>query len=68
MQMEEILKIVLHWVRRNSAPNYQYKYSRCIVCNCTWWEDEDRHELLCWVPRLESVVEKLDNRTSDNGH
>jgi len=51
----QIEERILDWVGKKSAPNSQYAYHRCIVCDMTWWDDE-RHERWCWLPGLKAAV------------
>lgn len=56
-----LLEDIRAWVKRNSDPNDQHRYHRCIVCNATWWDDGlfnvERHDLGCWVPSLADLLE-----------
>lgn len=53
--MKSVLKEILEWVIECSSPNNHHKYSRCIVCDSTWWDDKERHEFKCWVPKLKEL-------------
>ena len=52
----DILADVLVWVNESTAPNSSRKYSRCVICNNTWWDDKEEHNLKCWVRRLKQAV------------
>lgn len=53
----EMLLEILEWVNKYSAPNSDYKYSRCVVCSQAWWDEKEVHKLNCWVPRLKQAAE-----------
>ncbi len=52
-----MLKEILEWVNKHSAPNESYKYSRCVICGHAWWGNNEDHNFDCWVPRLKEAVE-----------
>jgi hypothetical protein len=56
----EIINEILEWYRRKSTPGVLYKYSRCPICNNTWWDDKEEHNFNCWIPRLEEMA-KINN-------
>jgi hypothetical protein len=55
--MEETLLEVAEWVAEKSVPNDHRKYYQCPICRCSWWENKERHNLDCFVPRLKKSVE-----------
>ena len=73
--MEEVLRDILSWYEKKSSPNECYAYSRCPICNATWWGDEI-HNLQCWIPLLKhklylleqynSAVAQLGEHSTDN--
>lgn len=57
--MEEVLRDILSWYEKKSSPNEYYAYSRCPICNATWWGDEI-HNLQCWIPLLKHKLYLLE--------
>lgn len=55
--MKETLLEIAEWVSVKSAPNEHRKYSRCPICRNAWWDKEERHNLDCFVPRLQNAAE-----------
>jgi len=53
--MKETLNQVVEWVIQNSCPNKYHRYSRCIICDSTWWDDKETHNSGCWVPNLKEL-------------
>lgn len=53
-----MLKEILEWVDKRSAPNEAYRYSRCVICGHAWWDNHEEHNFDCWVPCLRRAVEQ----------
>jgi hypothetical protein len=60
----ELLQEILEWYQKVSAPNSQYAYHRCHVCDATWWGDAERHNLDCWIPRLQHELTRVGRERS----
>ena len=46
-RLREAYSILKNWIVNNSKPNSSYKYSRCIICGQTWWDDKEEHNFDC---------------------
>lgn len=42
----EILLEILEWVKKCSASNENFKYSRCTICGHAWWDDQEAHNFV----------------------
>jgi len=65
--MDEILDISLRieeWIIKQSSPNQSHKYSRCIICNLPWWDNDERHNFDCFVPNLKRVIRNQQIETT----
>ena len=57
-ERQEVLDNIFEWVKKKSVPNQSYRYSRCVICDCTWWDDREIHSFDCWVPNLQAICER----------
>lgn len=51
-----VLLEILEWVKSKSEPSKAHKYSRCVVCGHSWWDEKEEHMFDCWVPRAKNRV------------
>jgi hypothetical protein len=66
--MREALLAVYEWVVGACAPNERRRYSRCPICDATWWDDNEQHNPRCWVPQLKSAAQSAPAQaTADTG-
>ena len=56
-ELREKVRPLLDWVETRTKPNRQHYYSRCVVCNATWWDKKENHNIRCFVPALRAAVE-----------
>ena len=56
---DSVYQEILEWVDQRARPNSSRRYSRCPICDLTWWDDKERHNSGCWVPRLRNLAEDL---------
>lgn len=52
---------VINWVNEQTRPNERRHYSRCPICDNTWWDDSERHNFKCWVPLLKYSLERYQS-------
>jgi hypothetical protein len=57
-ERQDILDGIYEWVKKKSAPSQSYGYSRCVICDCTWWDGREIHRFDCWVPDLGNICER----------
>ena len=57
---KEMFREILEWVKQRTQPSDMRRYLRCPVCGSSWWGDDERHNLICWVPRLQSLIGSAD--------
>ena len=62
---QDMLNDIADWVAKKSEPNQSYAYSRCVICDCAWWGGEERHNLNCWVPRLQKITVVVKKESMD---
>ena len=57
----DILREILNWVDQQARPNSRRRYSRCPICDLSWWGTRERHQRDCFVPRLRRIVNAEEN-------
>lgn len=53
-ELKKVLKDLLDWSIRK--PNRDYAYSRCRLCDCSWWDEKEQHKQDCITWKIKKLL------------